>query len=363
MSLPHMQKVVRMMQRPVGEIQDGDLVLREEKCPTIEELKDGEILVHRLFLSLDPAMRGWMRDLKSYIPPVKVGEIMRGGTICEVVASKHAGFKVGDVVQGAMNEGWTEFAIQKGKATQKLPPIPGLPLSAFLGVLGGTGMTAYFGLLRVGVPKAGETVLVSGAAGATGSVVCQIAKILGCKVVGIAGGSEKCRWLKEELGLDGTIDYKAANGDPEAFQQMLRQNLKGGVDVFFDNVGGMILNEVLRRLNMHARVVICGAISGYNEEDPRKVPAPSNYLSLLTMRAKMEGFIVFDYVKEFPIAVQQLASWINEGKLAFKEDVRDGLENATDSLKQLYTGGNKGKLGKCIFIVRSIVSSCHVSCS
>jgi len=346
MQIPKTHKVVRMQRRPVGDIQDGDLVCREETCPSITDLQEGEILVHRLYLSLDPAMRGWMRDLRSYIPPVKVGEIMRGGTINEVVASKNPKFQVGDLVQGNINGGWSEFAILKGKGTQKLLDLPNIPPSAFLGALGGTGLTAYFGLLRVGLPKAGDTVLVSGAAGATGSVVCQIAKILGCKVYGIAGGSKKCNWLKEELGLDGVIDYKAANGDSGAFQKLLRKTLKGGVDVFFDNVGGMILNEVLRRINMGARVVICGAISGYNEEDPSRVPAPTNYLSLLTNRAKMEGFIVFDYVKEFPSATKQLAEWIGEGKLVFKEDIRNGLENAPESLKQLFTGGNTGKLSK-----------------
>jgi len=345
--------VVRMQRRPVGNIVPGeDLVAASEAAPKDTDLKPGEVLLHRLFLSLDPAMRGWMRDLPSYVPPVQLGAVMRGGTVNEVVASRNEGFAVGDIVTEMMpNEGWSEFSIDQGKHLQKLTDssAQGVPLSAHLGVLGGTGLTAYFGLLRVGDPKPGETVLVSGAAGATGSVVCQIAKIKGCKVIGIAGGADKARWLKEEVGCDAAIDYKQAGGKPEAFQKLLRQGLKEagskGVDVFFDNVGGFILNETLRRLNQKGRVVVCGAISSYNVEDIRgDVVAPTNYMALISLRAKMEGFIFTDYRDEFAQATAEIAQWIGSGDMKFQEDVRPGLEKAPETLLSLFQGGNTGKL-------------------
>ena len=269
--IPAVQTVVRMMRRPVGAVLPGvDLVVnKQEATPEVGSVRPDEVLLHRLYLSLDPAMRGWMRDIPSYIPPVKVGAIMRGGTICEVVHSSHERFRVGDLVQDdSMNGGWDQYAIVPGKRCRKLDPLPaGIPLTANLSVLGLTGMTAYFGLLEVGKPKAGETILVSAAAGATGSVVCQIAKhVMGCKVVGIAGGPSKCQWLMDEVGCDAVIDYKLANNDPRLFQKQLQTALKEvdskGFDIFFDNVGGFILNETLRRLNLHGRVVLCGAISG-----------------------------------------------------------------------------------------------------
>lgn len=258
--------VVRMMKRPHGDVVPGeDLVVQSEKAPLASDLRSGEILLRRLYLSLDPAMRGWMRDVPSYVPPVQVGAIMRGGTVNEVVASRHPRFHIGDVVlDQSMNGGWSEMAVSNGLGCKILDPNPALPLSAYLGALGGTGMTAYFGLLRIGKPKSGDVVLVSAAAGATGSIVCQIAKIKGCTVVGIAGGREKCQWLRDEIGVDDAIDYKAAKGSPERFQKLLRKSLKNvhakGFDVFFDNVGGFILDESLRRLSMRARVVVCGAI-------------------------------------------------------------------------------------------------------
>ena len=362
-ALPSTQTVVRMVRRPVGHIVPGqDLVAKQEPTPAAADLAEGQVLVHRLFLSLDPAMRGWMRNQPSYVPPVQEGAIMRGGTINEVVASRSDRLRVGEIVlDQTMDGGWSEYAVlQDGPGLSRVQSqspsqhAAALPLSAHLGVLGGTGLTAYFGLLRVGRPKAGETVLVSGAAGATGSVVCQIAKTLGCTVVGIAGGAEKCAWLKSELGVDATVDYRAAKGDSRAFQKLLRAALdgtkatggNGGVDVFFDNVGGMILNETLRRLNMRGRVVVCGAISAYNAEDQRAPGEGSltNYLALISLRARMEGFIVFDYRREYQQAREDLAAWIKDGRLKFKEDVRDGLQQAPEALLSLFNGGNKGKL-------------------
>ena len=345
---------VRLMSRPVGMIVPGkDLVAKSEVRPGVYDVQDGQVLLHRLYLSLDPAMRGWMNDIPSYVPPVKIGAIMRGGSVNEVVYSRNSKFRVGDVVMdNGMNEGWSEYSISDGKALERIQvdlERLGLPLSACLGVLGGTGLTAYFGFLRVGRPKKGEVVLVSGAAGATGSVVCQIAKIYGCKVVGIAGGEAKCRWLKEELGLDDAIDYKSAKGDGKVFQKLLRASLKRigarSFDIFFDNVGGMILNETLRRLSLRGRVVVCGAISSYNAKDVRKdVMGIKNYQALISLRARMEGFIVFDYRREYDAARKHLAQWIASGKLKFKEDVRDGLLNAPHALLDLFNGGNKGKL-------------------
>lgn len=352
--IPPTQTVVRMMRRPVGPVVPGvDLVPSTEPTPDPAQLQPGEVLLHRLYLSLDPAMRGWMRDIPSYIPPVKVGAVMRGGTVCEVVHSRHEQFQTGDLVlDNSMKEGWNEFAVIAGKYCRKLPPLghhQTISMTSYLSVLGITGLTAYFGLLQVGKPKAGETVLVSAAAGATGSVVCQIAKhVVGCKVVGIAGGRDKCRWLLEEAGCDAAIDYKLAQ-NPSQFQKQLRDALKKvssrGVDVFFDNVGGYILNETLRRLNVKGRVVVCGAISAYNE-DPRStnIVAPTNYTALIPLRAKMEGFIVTDYAKQFKEARKNMAQWIEEGKLTFKEDIREGLERAPEHLQALFSGGNTGKL-------------------
>lgn len=353
MKLPAQQTVVRLMRRPVGTILPGvDLVAQTEGNPSKTSVGANQVLLHRLYLSLDPAMRGWMRDIPSYIPPVELGAVMRGGTLSEVVHSHHSKFQSGDLVYAeAPQGGWDEYAIVDGKFCHQLPDVSpsSIPLTAHLSVLGTTGLTAYFGLLEVGKPQPGETVLVSAAAGATGSVVCQIAKIMGCKVVGIAGGPTKCQWLRD-LGCNAVIDYKLANGDPRSFQKQLRTALKQidskGFDVFFDNVGGFILNETLRRLNRRGRVVICGAISGYNIEDPQstEVVPPTNYLALIPLRAKMEGFIVFDYVKKYKKAKQDIAKWIAEGKIKFKDDVRTGLESAPEHLSALFEGSNKGKL-------------------
>lgn len=347
------QYVVRLMRRPVGNIVPGvDLVASKESIPR-SAIQDGFVLLHRLFLSLDPAMRGWMRDMPSYVPPVKLGEIMRGMTVNEVVVSKNNNFRTGDIViDESGTNGWSEYAKVKGSYCRHVGDLQGLnlPLSAHLGVLGMTGLTAYFGLIDVGKPKAGETVLVSGAAGATGSVVCQIAKnVFGCKVIGIAGSKTKIDWLQQVAHCDATINYKEANGKPAAFQELLRASLKQvkskGVDIFFDNVGGFILNETLRRLNKFSRIVVCGAISSYNVEDPRNdVIAPTNYMALISTRSSMQGFIVFDYVHQYDMARKHLAQWVSESKIITQEDVRNGLEKAPEHLLALFEGGNNGKL-------------------
>ncbi|HKI02603.1 MAG TPA: NADP-dependent oxidoreductase [Thermoanaerobaculia bacterium] len=322
---------VRLAARPKGLPKDSDFQLTEEAIPQPGE---GEILVRNTLLSLDPAMRGWMNDVRSYVPPIGIGEVMRGLTVGEVVDSRHPDFSPGDAVTGVL--GWQRFAVARGKDLTRIPPE--VPPRLAMGPLGMTGMTAYFGLLEVGAAKAGDTVLVSGAGGAVGSMVGQIARIRGCRSVGIAGTDEKCRWVTEELGFDAAINYKTT---PDLHEE-IRRTCPQGVDVYFDNVGGDILDTALRNLAMRARVVICGAISQYNATEPAK--GPSNYMMLLVQRARMEGFLVFDYVARFPEAQAEMGRWIAEGKLRHREDVVEGLENAPRALLRLFDGSNMGKL-------------------
>jgi len=316
--------------RPVGLPKPTDFAYEEEE---LREPGPGELVVKVQYISLDPAMRGWMNDVKSYIPPIKIGEVMRAGAIGSVVASNHPGFAVGDHVSGAF--GVQEFAVLQGDGLIKVDPKQA-PLPVMLSALGMPGLTAYFGLLEVGKPVAGNTVVVSGAAGAVGSVVGQIAKIHGCRVVGIAGGADKCRYLTE-LGFDAAIDYKA--GD---YKAELRAHCPKGIDVFFDNVGGDILDAALTQLARHARIVICGAISQYN--NTTAVKGPSNYLSLLVNRASMTGMVVFDYAARYADAVREMAGWMAAGKLKSREDIVRGLEQFPSALLKLFSGENHGKL-------------------
>jgi len=300
----------------------------------VREPADGEVLVEVEYLSLDPAMRGWMNEGKSYIAPVAIGEVMRAGGVGRVLESKDPAFARGDYVVGVL--GVQRFAVVPGRTLTKVDPSLA-PLPVYLGTLGMPGMTAYFGLLDVGKAKEGETVVVSGAAGAVGMVVGQIAKIKGCRAVGIAGGPEKCAFLTDELGFDAAIDYKSEN-----LHAALRAQCPKGIDVYFDNVGGDTLDTALARLAMHARVVICGAISQYNNTTP--VSGPSNYLSLLVNRARMEGMVVFDFAPRFPEATRDLARWMQQGKLKSREDIAEGLETFPDTLLKLFRGENFGKL-------------------
>jgi NADPH-dependent curcumin reductase CurA len=301
----------------------------------VADLGEGQFLVKVTHLSLDPAMRGWMNEGKSYIRPVGIGEVMRAGAAGTVVKSRHEKFKEGDVVTGAF--GVQQYAISDGKGVVKIDTRL-VPLPVYLGTLGMPGMTAYFGLLEIGKPKAGETVVVSGAAGAVGMVVGQIAKIKGCRVVGIAGGAEKCAYLVKELGFDAAIDYK--NGD---VKKGLKDHCPNGIDVYFDNVGGEILDACLARLAMHARIVICGAISQYNSTEGMKGPA--NYMSLLVNRASMTGMVVFDWAERYGEAAREMAGWIAAGKLKAKEDVvKGGIDAFNDTLLKLFKGENFGKL-------------------
>ncbi|HAF93170.1 MULTISPECIES: NADP-dependent oxidoreductase [Stutzerimonas] len=317
--------------RPVGAPTRDTFELVETD---LREPGPGEVLVKVKYLSIDPAMRGWMNDAKSYIPPVGIGEVMRALGVGEVVASQHPGFAVGDHVNGAL--GVQRYFLGEPKGFYKVDPQQA-PLPRYLSALGMTGMTAYFALLAVGQPKAGETVVLSGAAGAVGSVAGQIAKLKGCRVIGIAGGADKCRFLIDELGFDGAIDYKH-----EDVAAGLKRECPKGVDVYFDNVGGDILDAVLGRISVGARVVICGAISQYNNKEAIK--GPSNYLSLLVNRARMEGMVVTDYVQRYPEALREMAGWLASGQLKSREDIVEGLETFPDTLMKLFTGENFGKL-------------------
>ena len=301
----------------------------------------GGVLLKTLALSLDPAMRGWMNEGKSYIPPVALGEVMRAGGVGRVIASEHPGFAVGDRVSAGFGvQQYLSLAPTDFKRAGLVKIDLGLgTLTQWLNVLGMPGMTGYFGLMDVGQPKAGETLVVSGAAGAVGQTVGQVAKIRGCRVVGIAGGQAKCDWVVKELGFDACIDYKTG---PSAVREGLKAHCPSGVDIYFDNVGGDILDTVLTRINRRARIVICGAISQYNNTTP--VQGPKNYLSLLVNRARMEGIVVFDYAERYHLAVVEMAGYLKDGRMTSREDVVTGLDNFPAALTRLFTGENFGKL-------------------
>jgi NADPH-dependent curcumin reductase len=321
----------RLAARPAGMPKRSDWNYTEEP---VRDPGPGEVLVKVLYVSLDPAMRGWMNEGKSYIEPVRIGDVMRAFGGGRVIASQNPGFAVGDHVTGVF--GAQEYAVSDGKGLNKVDlRLAALPV--YLSILGITGLTAYFGLLEVGQAKAGDTVVISGAAGATGMAVGQIARIKGCRVVGIAGGPEKCAYLLKELGFDAAIDYKNEN-----VSQTLRKHCPQGVNVYFDNVGGDILDAVLAQLARGARVVLCGAISQYNSTTGIK--GPSNYLSLLINSARMEGFIVFNYAARYGEAIREMAGWLAAGKLKSKEDIVEGFSTFPDTLLKLFRGENFGKL-------------------
>ncbi len=293
---------------------------------------EGEMLLKTHYLGFDPAQKGWMENIADYVAPMDIGDVMRGSGICEVVASNGGRFAVGDMVFGTT--GWTEYLVHNGEGLTKVDTE--LSPTAVLSVLGTTGLTAYCGLFKVGRPVAGDTVLVSGAAGATGSVVGQLAKIAGCRAVGIAGGPDKCKWLVEEAGYDAAIDYKAGN-----VKAQIKQHCPRGVDVIYDNVGGSILNDMLANIATGARVVICGGISRY---ETGNLPAgPENYFNLVFRRGTMAGFIVLDWANEFPGIRKRLEGFVQDGRLRYQEDIQQGFENAPDTLQRLFTGKNRGK--------------------
>jgi NADPH-dependent curcumin reductase len=329
--MTELNHIFRLAARPVGMPKRSDWNYAAEPVP---DLADGELLIKILYLSLDPAMRGWMNEGKSYVPAIKLGEVMRALGLGRVVKSKNTAFAVGNYVYGVL--GAQEFAVSDGKGLSKVDPKLA-PLPVYLGTLGMPGMTAYFGLLEVGKAKAGDTVVVSGAAGAVGMVVGQIAKIKGCRVVGIAGGEKKCQYIVKELGFDSAIDYKS-----EDVRKSLRTHCPNGIDVYFDNVGGDILEAALANLARNARIVICGAISQYCATEA--VKGPSNYLSLLVNRASMTGMVVFDYADRYAVAGREMGGWMAAGKLKSREDIVEGLETFPDTLLKLFKGENTGKL-------------------
>jgi len=329
--MTELNHIFRLAARPVGMPKRSDWNYAAEPVP---DLADGELLIKILYLSLDPAMRGWMNEGKSYVPAIKLGEVMRALGLGRVVKSKNTAFAVGNYVYGVL--GAQEFAVSDGKGLSKVDPKLA-PLPVYLGTLGMPGMTAYFGLLEVGKAKAGDTVVVSGAAGAVGMVVGQIAKIKGCRVVGIAGGEKKCQYIVKELGFYSAIDYKS-----EYVRKSLRTHCPNGIDVYFDNVGGDILEAALANLARNARIVICGAISQYCATEA--VKGPSNYLSLLVNRASMTGMVVFDYADRYAVAGREMGGWMAAGKLKSREDIIEGLETFPDTLLKLFKGENTGKL-------------------
>jgi NADPH-dependent curcumin reductase CurA len=329
--MPQTNRQVRLADRPSGLPRRDDFEFTSEAVPVPGP---GEFVVAVSHLSMDPAMRGWMNAGRSYVPPVEIGAVMRAGGIGRVTASEHPGFAVSDYVSGTF--GVQEYALSDGRGVLKLDTSLAEP-TAYLGVLGMTGLTAYFALLDVGQPKEGDAVVVSGAAGAVGSVAGQIAKIKGCRAIGIAGGPEKCRVLIEEFGFDAAIDYRVPG-----LRKTLRELTPGGVDVYFDNVGGEILDDVLTCLARGARVVICGAISQYNENERR---GPANYQMLLVARASMTGMLVFDYADRYPEAMAELAGWSRDGRIVSRETLVHGsVEDFPETLLMLFEGTNTGKL-------------------
>jgi len=322
----------RLVRRPDGAISDDDLAFASEAMP---DLSDGEILVEVQYISVDPTNRIWMSDADQYMPPVQLGDIMRAGVAGKVIASQHPNFAEGMTVGGL--GGYASHVVGRGEFFSPIPDVPGLPLAKLFGSLGGTALTAYFGLLRVGEPKPGDTLVVSAAAGAVGSIVGQIGKIKGCRVIGIAGGPDKCAYVVDELGFDGCADYKA--GDLGAQLDALCPD---GIDINFENVGGDIMDTVMHRMNDFSRMPLCGMISMYDQLD--EVTGPSAWSKILMNRIKVQGFIVSDFAQDFASAGAELVGWALEDKLKTREDVRDGLENALDILRELYRGGNNGKL-------------------
>ncbi len=317
-----------LKKRPVGDIKPGDLELVEQPIP---EPGPGQILTRTLYLSLDPTNRIWMSDMDQYMPPVQLGDVMRGGTLSIVERSNNPDFKPGDIVNGIA--GWQEFCV--ADSAQKMTKGP-VPLTAYMSVLGMTGATAYFGLLDLGKPQPGETVVVSAACGAVGSIVGQIAKLKGCRVVGLAGSDEKCRHAVEDLGFDACINYKKEN-----VREALKRECPNGIDVDFENVGGDILDAIMEQINLKARIVLCGLISTYNETEQPRGPSLTN---VLMKRARIEGFIIIDYFARLGEFYADMSKWVAEGKIKYDVHLEKGIENALSALNLLFTGGNTGKL-------------------
>lgn len=324
--------VWRLQKRPVGDIADGDLVFVEEALPALAE---GQFLLQVGYLSLDPTNRIWMSDMEQYMPPVEIGAPMRGGVVGRVLASRKPGYEAGMLVAGFSE--WASHIVSDGTGMSPFPEIPGLSIAQTFGTLAAVGPTAYFGLLDIGQPKPGETLVVSAAAGGVGQIVGQIGKLKGCKVIGIAGGPDKCRYIVDELGFDHAIDYKS-----EDVGAALDRLAPEGVDINFEQVGGKIMSTVLDRMKTFGRIPLCGMISGYNAVDASE--EPGRWTMILMRRLTIRGFIVSDFAERFPESFQALIGWMLEGKVKTRQDVRQGLEKADEHVKLLYSGGNFGKL-------------------
>ncbi|MBV2132506.1 NADP-dependent oxidoreductase [Pseudomonas sp. MAP12] len=322
-----------LQKRPEGLVTLADIELREEP---LRPLQAGEVLIRNHYLSIDPAIRDWMSERPSYLPSIPLGEVVRSTSLGEVIDSRHPAFKAGDLAVGV--NGWEDYSIARGEQLMPVQPMPGEAEQYFLSIYGAVGLTAYFGFLEKGRPQPGETVLVSAAGGAVGSLVGQIARLKGCRAVGLAGSEEKCRWIVDELGFDAAINYRTSANLEEA----IREACPEGVDVYFDNVGGEVLDATLMNLNKNARIVFCGAISGYNSQQP--VPGPYNFWQILARTVTLEGFLVSDYFERFPEAIAQVRQWLAEGKITFREQVVDGLEHCLDTFNLLFEGANTGKL-------------------
>lgn len=319
----------RLIERPVGMVGIQHFRYGEEPAPAPQ---DGEVLVRNLYVSFDPAMRAFLHDRPSYVPPQPVGEVMRAGAIGQVIESRSPACVPGELVMGGF--GWQDYATANGAQLLKLSS--SRPPTDYMSALGGTGLTAYFGLLDVGRPKASDTVVISGAAGATGSSAVQIAKIIGCRAIAIAGGPEKCAWVVKTLGADAAIDYKS-----EDVSARLAALCPDGIDVYFDNVGGRILEACIGQMKMNGRIALCGMISTYNDATP--TPGPNNLFELITRRVRMEGFLAGDYASRFGEARAALEQWMNEGKLQSFVDVQEGFENIPTTFLRIFTGQNVGK--------------------
>jgi NADPH:quinone reductase len=330
--LPSVNRQFKLAARPVGLPKESDFSLTESPMPA---QSDGQVLVKSAYLSVDPYMRGRITGVRTYADPVNIGDVMQGGTVGKVVESKASGFAAGDFVTGMW--GWQEFAAVDAKTLMKLDPKLA-PVSTALGVLGMPGMTAYFGFLDICKPQPGETVLVSGAAGAVGSLVGQIAKIKGCHVVGIAGTDDKVEWMTKELGFDAAFNYKSTSD----YGAKLKELCPKGIDCYFDNVGGAITDAVLQQMNVYGRVSICGQISQYNLEKPEFGPRILGLL--LVKQLKVEGFIVFRWMNRYPEGIAQMAQWLGEGKLKHREEVVNGFENTVKAFIGMLKGDNTGKM-------------------
>ena len=324
----------RLRQRPEGIIDENDLELVTDEIPEIQE---GQVLAKTIYFSLDPTNRIWMSDIDQYMEPVEIGDIMRaGGSLAIVEESKVPHVKVGDIVQGGMHGGWQEYFIIPVEEAAAIPLVESIPLTALISVLGFTGPTAYFGFLDIGQPKKGETVVVSAAAGAVGSIVCQIAKIKGCRVVGIAGSDEKCNWLKNDLKVDEVINYKK-----DDILESLKEKCPEGIDIYFENVGGETLDAALTLMNNYGRIPVCGLISMYNDWE---TPGPKMFRNILMKRLTVKGFLVSDYLDRYAESLESLSEWMAEGKIQYKVDIVEGIENAPSAVNKLFTGENNGKL-------------------